>query len=428
MKIYKNRVKSTTMIGLTALAITSCASSNKAQKDNVVVKPDNIQNMEDMDNSYLILSDAQLSAVNKGNTFALNLFRTQAGMDSKVVSPLSVAYLMGMLANGAEGNTQTEIMKTLGMNDVSLETLNEAYKAIINTASTLDKQTTVNIANCIAVNQQISIKDKYKKAMLQTYNAQVESMNFAGDALKRINNWCDKQTNGMIPSIIDQLNPNAIAVIMNAIYFNGTWDKKFDKNDTKKEPFKGYTRDIKRVDMMHQNAKFDFVEQEDFSAINLPYGNGTYNMTVILPHNGKSTTEIMEKLNAEKLSELNNKMEKCIVDLKLPRFSTSTETQLNKPISNLGAPSMFISSQADFSKISDTPMFISSMLQKAKIEVSEEGTKAAAVTAGVMMMSALPSEQPRRVEFHADHPFVYLITESHTGAIFFIGQYTGDNL
>ena len=93
--------------------------------------------------------------------------------------------------------------------------------------------------------------------------------------------------------------------------------------------------------MMHQNAKFDFVEQEDFSAINLPYGNGTYNMTVILPHNGKSTTEIMEKLNAEKLSELNNKMEKCIVDLKLPRFSTSTETQLNKPISNLGAPSCY---------------------------------------------------------------------------------------
>ena len=133
MKINKNRVKTTTMIGLTALAITSCASSNKVQKDNVVVKPDNIQNMEDMDNSYLILSDAQLSAVNKGNTFALNLFRTQAGMDSKVVSPLSVAYLMGMLANGAEGNTQTEIMKTLGMSDVSLETLNEAYKAIINT-------------------------------------------------------------------------------------------------------------------------------------------------------------------------------------------------------------------------------------------------------------------------------------------------------
>lgn len=114
MKINKNRVKTTTMIGLTALAFTSCASSNKAQKDNVVVKPDNIQNMEDLDNSYLILSDEQLSAVNKGNTFALNLFRTQAGMDSKVVSPLSVAYLMGMLANGAEGNTQTEIMKTLG--------------------------------------------------------------------------------------------------------------------------------------------------------------------------------------------------------------------------------------------------------------------------------------------------------------------------
>ena len=428
MKVNKNRVKNTAIIGITALAITSCVSSSKAQKDNAIVNKNNIERTEDMDNNYLILSDAQLSAVSKSNSFAFNLFRTQAGMDSKVVSPLSVAYLMGMLANGSEGNTHAEIMNALGMSNVSLQTLNEAYKAIINTASNLDKQTTVNIANCIAVNQQISLKEEYKKAMSQTYNAQVESMNFAGDALKRINSWCDKQTNGMIPSIINQLNPNALTVIMNAIYFNGTWDKKFDKKDTKKEPFKGYTRDIKRVDMMQQKAKFDFIEQNDFSAINLPYGNGTYEMTIILPHDGKSTTEIMEKLDAEKLSELNNNMEKCIVDLKLPRFSTSTETQLNKPISNLGAPSMFIAGKADFNKISDTPMFISSMLQKAKIEVSEEGTKAAAVTAGVMMMSALPNSQPRLVEFHADHPFVYIITERHTGAIFFIGQYTGDNL
>lgn len=428
MKVNKNSVKNTAIIGITALAITSCVSSSKAQKDNAIVNTNNIERTEDMDNNYLILSDAQLSAVSKSNSFAFNLFRTQAGMDSKVVSPLSVAYLMGMLANGSEGNTHAEIMNALGMSNVSLQTLNEAYKAIINTASNLDKQTTVNIANCIAVNQQISLKEEYKKAMSQTYNAQVESMNFAGDALKRINSWCDKQTNGMIPSIINQLNPNALTVIMNAIYFNGTWDKKFDKKDTKKEPFKGYTRDIKRVDMMQQKAKFDFIEQNDFSAINLPYGNGTYEMTIILPHDGKSTTEIMEKLDAEKLSELNNNMEKCIVDLKLPRFSTSTETQLNKPISNLGAPSMFIAGKADFNKISDTPMFISSMLQNAKIEVSEEGTKAAAVTAGVMMMSALPSSQPRLVEFHADHPFVYIITERHTGAIFFIGQYTGDNL
>ena len=426
MKINKNRVKTTTMIGLTALAITSCASSNKAQKDNVVVKPDNIQNMEDMDNSYLILSDAQLSAVNKGNTFALNLFRTQAGMDSKVVSPLSVAYLMGMLANGAEGNTQTEIMKTLGMNDVSLETLNEAYKAIINTASTLDKQTTVNIANCIAVNQQISIKDKYKKAMLQTYNAQVESMNFAGDALKRINNWCDKQTNGMIPSIIDQLNPNAIAVIMNAIYFNGTWADKFDKRQTKLENFQGYTRDIKKTQMMHRNGKYQYLDNADFAAIDLPYGNGSYSMTAILPNRGKSIDEVMANLDAKKIGELGRDMDECVVDLKLPRFTISQETGLNDIISKLGAPTMFTSG-ADFSNFASGNLSISKMLQKAKIEVSEEGTKASAVTMAMVELTALRPE-PRKVEFHANRPFIYMITEHSTGAILFMGQYTGSEL
>ena len=132
-----------------------------------------------------------------------------------------------------------------------------------------------------------------------------------------------------------------------------------------------------------------------------------------------------QSLTAEAFEKLNRNMEQCETDLKLPRFSISTETQLNKPISELGAPLIFQSGKADFSKMSDTPMFISAMIQKAKIEVSEEGTKAAAVTAGIMTMAALPDREPRHVAFHADHPFIYIITERNTGAIFFIGQYTG---
>lgn len=426
MEKINDIIRTTALASLAAMTVVSCTSSKKIEKEDSGMNIENIKNGSDIDAGYLIMSDRQRETIKKGNEFALNLFRTQAGMDTKVVSPLSAAYLMGMLANGAEGNTYSEIMKTLGMEGIPVNTLNEAYKAIINTASRLDRQTSINIANCIAVNKPAELKTNYKNTVTEMYDADVESLDFASaNALKAINGWCSKQTSGMIPKIVDQLDANALAVLMNAIYFNGKWEHKFDKKNTKLEPFRGYTRDIKRVQMMHQNAKLYYTDNDMFSTVNLPYGNGAYSMTVILPKEGKSTEEVAQSLTSETFEKLNREMEQCETDLKLPRFSISTETQLNKPISELGAPSIFLSGKADFSKMSDTPMFISAMIQKAKIEVSEEGTKAAAVTAGIMTMSALPDREPRHVVFHADHPFIYVITERNTGAIFFIGQYTG---
>ncbi len=410
---------------MAATTLGSCATKKTQQeKDDNLVE---ITKGNDIDDTFLILSDAERSAVEKTNEFALNLFRTQAGMDSKVVSPVSVAYLMGLLANGANGSTQSEIMKALSMNGTSLSTLNETYNAIIKTASSHDTQAQVNIANCVTVNKQVTLKDSYTATMRKTYNASVESMDFASPkALAKINSWCSKQTEGMIPNIIDQLDPSATAVLMNAVYFNGTWANKFDKDDTKTENFSGYTRDIKKVPMMHQEKKFSYTDNSDFAAVTLPYGNGSFSMTVILPANGKSTTDILKSLNAKTLEKTQLDMTECVVDLKLPRFSTTTETQLNKPISALGATSMFQPGKADFSNMTDASMFVSTMLQKAKIEVNERGTKAAAVTAAIMTMSMLQPEEPRHVTFHANRPFIYLITERYSGAIFFIGQYTGE--
>ena len=146
-------------------------------------------------------------------------------------------------------------------------------------------------------------------------------------------------------------------------------------------------------------------------------------MTVLLPNEGVSIDDMMKQLTTAELAKLQQQMDKCIVDLKLPRFSTTTDVRLNAPLSTLGAKTMF-TGNADFSRMADAGLFVSAMLQKAKIEVSEEGTKAAAVTAAVMTMSAM-HEQPRHVKFYAKRPFVYMITENTTNAILFIGQYTG---
>ncbi|WP_302396095.1 serpin family protein [Leyella stercorea] len=417
------KIKTAALAGLSALALASCSSTNKIAKENNATKPNSYM---DTDAKYLILSNDQRATINKGNEFAVNLFKTQIDMQSKVISPLSVSYLMGMLANGADGDTQKEILASLSVGNVTLQTLNESYRALLNSTATADKQTTINIANYIAADKHFSLKSDFRNTVGKMYDAGVESLDFSSSkAVDKINMWCSKQTNGMIPKIVDQLSASDVAVLMNAIYFEGTWETPFEKELTKEENFRSYTRDIKRVQMMHQEDNFSYLNNNTFEAVTLPYGNRTYNMTVLLPKEGVSIEEMMKQLDAQKIGSLYRDMEKCVVDLKLPKFTTSTEVVLNDAISKLGAPSIFTGA-ANFKNMSDASIFISKMLQKAKIEVSEEGTKAAAITAGMVAMTALNPDEPRHVKFHANRPFVYIITERQTGAIFFVGQYLGE--
>lgn len=423
--------KNVMTIATMALAMTmvSCGSCKKVQGEvKGTESMEATKSEEAMDEDYLILSDEQRNIVDKNNGFALNLFHEISGFDSKVVSPMSISYLMGMLANGADGQTREEILKTIGCEGVSVEDLNALYKMMLQKANSLDKATTVNIANYIALNKQYQLKKAFAGIMKNDYQAGVENLDFASSAsVKHINQWCNKQTNGMIPSIISQLDANAVSCIMNAIYFKGTWTDKFDKKNTKFESFQGYTRDIKKAQMMHRQAKYQYADGAGYSAVRIPYGNRSYEMVVLLPNQGSSINEMMKKVDVKSLAELRDKMDECMVDLKLPRFSTELSLPLNGIISKLGAPSMF-GGNANFSNFANGSLSISQMLQKAKIEVSEEGTKAAAVTAAIMTMSLQHPDEPRRVDFHADRPFVYMITEANTGAILFMGQFTGSEL
>ena len=421
-------MKNLTILGLSAMILASCGTTQHKQEVNNNINAD-IQvskNNNNMDNDYLILSDAQKNIVDRSNQFALDLFRTQADMESKVISPVSVSFLMGMLANGADGITKDEILTAMvGNKNISVGELNDTYAAILRMAANGDRLTTVNIANYIAVNKQFKLKKAYTSAISNLYSANVENLDFASPkTLKHVNKWCSDNTNGMIPSIVDRLNPSDVAVLMNAIYFNGTWTEKFNRKYTRLENFQGYTRDIKKVDMMHQKHQFRYADNSQYSAVELPYGNGQYSMTVLLPDEGVSIDDMLKQFTTAELSKLQQQMTECLVDLKLPRFSTTTKVGLKAPLSNMGAKTMF-SDSADFGRMADAGLFVSTMLQKAKIEVSEEGTKAAATTMAAIALTSLPHEQPRQVKFYANRPFVYMITETNTNAILFIGQYTG---
>lgn len=406
-----------------ALVSASCSSSKKTSSDMVVSR----NNMAEVDRGFLILSDAQRALTANNNDFALQLFGKISGFDSKVVSPLSIDYLMGMLANGAEGATRDEILKAIKASGLSLDEVNNYYKVMMQKGSGSDESPVLSIANYMAVNKNVRIEEGFSRTVADNYMAGMESLDFSSSkAVRRINEWCSKQTKGMVPRIIDSTDPSAVSYVMNAIYFNNTWVNQFDSDDTRQERFQGYTRDIKKVMMMHQEHEFRYMSNDKLAAVSLPYGNGDYDMTVILPNNGLSVSDVMKPMSSKDLAAIDKAMTDCLVDLKLPRFTTETELPLNDIISELGAPTMFMPGKADFSNMCKQDMHVSKMLQKAKIEVNERGTKAAAVTAAIMTMSALQPEQPKRVSFHANRPFAYIITDRADGAILFMGQFTGE--
>ena len=421
-------MKTFALMGMTAMVLSACRTTRvekAAENGNA-----NWSVNEEVDESFLILSDAQHEMVNNNNSFAFSLYNKTMGMNSRVVSPLSVTYLMSMLANGADGETQQQILATLGwagegIQQPSLQDINDYSRMLIEKTARLDKAVTVEIANYVAVNKEFKLNSKFQKSVERDYKAGVESLNFTSPStLKRINDWCNDRTHGMIPSIINELDPDAVSYLMNAIYFNGTWKDKFGKEETKQEMFRGYTRDIQYVDMMHRHGEYFYADGDGYSAVSIPYGNGAFRMTVILPTEGSFLRDVMASMDGGKFQALQRSMEKCNVDLKIPRFTTEVDLPLNDIISALGAPLIF-SPQADFSQFARGDFYVSKMFQKAKIEVSEEGTKAAAVTAAIMMMSAVRPEKKRNVVFHADSPFAYIISENSTGSIYFMGQYTG---
>lgn len=413
------------MLSGTIMLATSCSTVNKSVSSEEASRPQTNKEYENMDAEYLTLTDAQDSIIAKNNTFAVKLFEKTAKMQSTVISPISVSYLMAMLANGANGQTKADIMKALQLEEKDLDEMNALYKMMIQRCGNTGKGTTLNIANYFAMNKEVNLEDAYANKMKNIYNAGIESLDFTSSkTTAHINNWCKKNTNGMIPSIIDKVDANASAYIMNAIFFNGTWADKFSKSQTKNENFRGYTRDITMVPMMHKSDKLLYWGNDMYTAVRIPYSNSSYTMTVMLPNEGVSIDEMLKTMENADLTAWRQDAEQCIVDLKLPRFTTEADVTLNNIISELGAANIF-NSNADFTNIAKSNMFVSQMFQKAKIEVSEEGTKAAAVTAAIMTMSALPTEEPKHVTFHANRPFVYMITEANTNAIFFMGQYTG---
>ncbi len=386
------------------------------------------------------LTAEQTVFANDNNGFTLNFFQSLNGKmknRSIVCSPLSITYVLSMVNDGATGTTEQELEQTLGFHKGGIQAVNDYCKNLIDNLPHVDEKVQLNIANAIFVNDKYQLKKQFQQDMANYYDAKAEALDFSSPStLDRINGWCDEKTRGMIPTILERVDPRTVSYLLNAIYFKAEWASMFEKNETREEVFTTPDGET-RVPLMHQNVYMNYLRNDIYAAVSIPYGNGQWMMTVMLPEEGKTTDDVVSSLAASGWSTdfMKNPLREArryAVDLKLPRFETAFDTDdaggLIELLKGMGIRRAFEGNSAEIPNMCENgDLYISMMKQKAKIKVNEEGSEAAAVTiAGLNFLSAVAdTQEPPKATFHANRPFVYLIHEQSSGVILFVGKFMG---
>ena len=419
--------------------------NGKVQNDQIVIYKDlsafNQPGADTTPRRTIPLSPQQLQLVYRINNFGFNLFRHMyASLDSPthscVASPLSVSYTLGMIAAGArfdfqeENGTRAEILQALDMRDSwqydFMDPMTQCFKLLIQYTPLVDTSIDIQLANALFTRKDFTIYGGYPAFLAQYYQADFESLDFsAPDALEHINGWAYQKSKGLIPIIINQINPQTVALLLNAIYFHGGWSYPFDAQHTQEDDFTTASGQTTKLAFMHNKILLPYTQTDAFQCVRLPFNKQAYQMYILLPRNNHSVADILPLLNQQLLTDL--KWTTSEVTLSLPRFETNSDyDSLPDILQKMGIRRMF-TPKAEFTEISPDSIFVSMMRQKARLKVDEKGCEAAAVTI-VDYGSTAELETPTwpQATFNADHPFIYLITEQSSGAVFFIGTFGGN--
>jgi serine protease inhibitor len=369
------------------------------------------------------LSASETKVVDAANEFSFSLFRAVAPLrpDSNVfISPLSASFALGMTMNGAAGATYDQMRSVLAFGSATESDINGGYKSLIELLRGLDPQVDFRIANSIWYHVGLPVKQPFLDATRTSFGAEVSALDFrSADAPGKINDWVSSATAGKIPTILDRIDPAGVMILINAIYFKGSWRDRFDPASTQDAPFHGVAGD-QPMRLMHRDGTMRILATPDFEAVDLPYGNSAFTMTVVLPRPGKSIETLASSLQSAQWSTWMGQLGEANVDLYLPRFKLTWERTLNDDLRVLGMRDAFEDNVADFTRISSAGnrMFITEVKQKTYVDVNEEGTEAAAATSVGISVDSAPAIHLVRV----DRPFLFVIRERLSGTVFFMGK------
>jgi serine protease inhibitor len=366
------------------------------------------------------LTESENKIITGNNDFAFDLFRTGNLAQHKTnvfISPLSASMALGMTANGANGATYDEMRATLRLTGATREDVDGGYKSLITLLRGLDPNTNFSIANSIWYEQTFPFSTSFLDEGKLYFDAQVQALDFRSpSAVTTINAWVKAQTNNRIPAILDAIDPAEVMFLVNAIYFKGIWQKQFDKSKTVDAPFHAADGTMATVPMMARGSGVQYAATPEYSAVDLPYGNSAFTMTVILPSPNADIDAFAESFDQTKWNTLVSSLHDSNLEVFLPRFRIEWKRELNDDLWQLGMRLAFYN--ADFTRMSPLGLnlVITRVLQKTFVDVDEQGTEAAAATMVGIGLVSMPAA------FRADRPFLVVIRERFSGTILFIGK------
>ena len=353
----------------------------------------------------MLLTAGAALAEAPGNQLGFDVLRALTdGTKNQVLSPVSLAYALAMAAEGAEGATEDEIEKALGTDD--LDDWIEKNGSKLTAAG-------LKLANAAFITGEIQPDADYIEDLKKDFGA--EWFEMSDDMVDKINQWTKEHTDGLIEKLIDgELDPLSQLVLVNAVAMDAKWESPFEADATTDGTFHAPDGDV-TVPMMHQTLFADYAETDEALILRLTYSDSGLSMLLALPKDGQSVANVLDALSARGLSYFSFPEEMTNISLTMPKVDLSAKNTLNDALQALGIRTAF-SDSADFSDITKSmPLQIAEVMQKARLVVDEDGTKAAAATeVEIRAMAAL-----QEVDFTLDRPFVAVIAEEETGTVCF---------
>ena len=375
-------------------------------------------------------ADDQAAVVKGSNAFAVDLYAQLSKQPGNLFfSPESISTAFAMAYAGARGQTAAEMEHVLHFT-LPPERLHPAMGALLAEMNAQHNGYELRVADALWAQQDANFEANYLKLVQSDYAAGFHRVNFklSPETVRTtINGWVEKQTNDKIKDLIGPgaLNPSTRLVLTNAIYFKGNWQDQFDKAATQKEEFHLSAAQWVMTPMMHRTGGYRYYDGETFQALELPYAGNEISMVVLLPKQTDGLAALEHSFTARSASDWIQKLQPVDkVILTLPRFTMTQQFELSSTLSTMGMSQAF-SSAADFSGMTGKPDFaISAAIHKAFIDVDEQGTEAAAATAIVMYATAMHREfpEPPPIVFRADHPFLFILRDTKSGSMLFLGR------